>query len=523
MLGDSDYRFGDFELSVRRQLLIHAGDPVRLGSRALTILTVLVAGAGDLVTKEKLIAAAWPTTFVDDSNLKVNVASLRRALESVDPEQDYIATVPGHGYRFIAPVHRVSMGAGGLPTIVPLIGRADDLAAIRERLSKSSIVTVVGAGGIGKTAVATGVAHSVAADYPDGVMFVDLAKISEPHFIPAALAFALRLTTGDKDPLTRVIHALEGQNKLLLIDNCEHLLPAVAGVIERLSTSLEGLRILATSREPLRIRDEHTHRLDPLESDPRPNPTASEASAYPAVELLVTRVFERVGYELNDAEAPIVAEICRRLDGIPLALEMAATRIGTLTPARLLEMLDDRFKVLAYGSRKTPLRQKTLYASFDWSYHLLSDNEGAFLRALSVFAGAFGIEGAIALAPNGILPEATIDILLSLAAKSFLIVDWQESGITCRLLETTRAYLLERLRFSGEENEVKHRHATFMGAHLERAGDPSATGAAREPRGRFGPRLNDVRPALEWTQSSEEDVAFRHSLASHCAVELAVR
>jgi predicted ATPase/DNA-binding winged helix-turn-helix (wHTH) protein len=513
MTGDSDYRFGAFELLVRRQLLVHAGAPVRVGSRALALLTALVAGAGDLVTKEKLIAAAWPTTFVDDSNLKVNVCNLRQVLESVDPGQDYIATVPGRGYRFIAPVHRISMGVHGLPPRIPLIGRADDLAAVQEWLSKKSVVTVAGTGGIGKTALATGAAHAVAPLYPDGVMFVDLAKISAPLFIPAALAFALGLATAGEDPLAGVIHALEGQRKLLLIDNCEHLLPTVAAVIDRLSSSLEGVRILATSREPLRIRDEHVHRLEPLKSDPRPNPTASEASAYSAVKLFVTRAFEQTGYELHDADAPNVAEICRRLDGIPLAIELAATRIGALAPPRLLEMLDDRFKVLAYGSRKAPIRQQTLLATLDWSYSLLSDSEAAFVRALSVFAGEFSVEGAIALAPNDTPPETVIDILSSLAAKSFLVLDWRKSAVRYRFLETMRAYLLARLPLAGEESEVKRRHAEFMCTLLERAGNQSATDATREWDANFGHCLDDLRSALTWTLSSDEDAALGIRLA----------
>jgi predicted ATPase/DNA-binding winged helix-turn-helix (wHTH) protein len=480
MTGDADYRFGPFELLVRRQLLVHAGAPIRIGSRALAILTVLVEGAGDLVTKEKLIAAAWPTTFVDDSNLKVNVANLRRVLRSNDPGQDYIATVPGRGYRFIALVHCIPTGAGGLPPKIPLIGRADDLAAIQEWLSKNSVVTVAGTGGIGKTALAAAVAHAVAPHYPDGVTFVDLAKISAALFIPAALAFALGVMTGGEDSLAGVVHALEGQRKLLLIDNCEHLMPTIAGVIDRLSTSLEGVRILATSREPLRIRDEHVHRLAPLKSDPSPSPTASEASAYPAVELFVTRAFERTGYELHDDDAPNVVEICRRLDGIPLAIELAATRLSALSPPRLLEMLDDRFKVLACGSRKAPLRQQTLHATLDWSYSLLSESEASFTRALSIFAGAFSVEGAIALAPDDTPPETTINILSSLAAKSFLVVDWRESAVTYRLLETMRAYLLERLQFAGEENDAKRRHAKFTCTPLERTGKQPATGATRE-------------------------------------------
>ncbi|MBV8661897.1 MAG: hypothetical protein JO107_02230 [Hyphomicrobiales bacterium] len=253
--------------------------------------------------------------------------------------------------------------------------------------------------------------------------------------------------------------------------------------------------------------------MDPLKSDPRPNPTASEASLYPAAELFVTRAFERTGYEMCDSDAPSVAEICRRLDGIPLAVELAATRIGALTPMRLVEMLDDSFEILAYGSRNAPLRQQTLLATLDWSYNLLSDGEAAFARALSVFAGAFDVEGAMALTPDDTPPGAAIEILSSLAAKSFLVVDWQESAVSYRLLETMRTYLSERLHFNGEEDEARRRHATFICALLERAGGASSTGATRDRCGRFERRLDDVRSALAWALRSDKDVMLGIRLA----------
>jgi predicted ATPase/DNA-binding winged helix-turn-helix (wHTH) protein len=506
MMGVLDYRFGPFELLVRRQLLVHADAPVRVGSRALAILTVLLDGAGDVVSKERLMAAAWPSTFVDESNLKVNIAQLRRALASNDPAREYIACVPGRGYRFVAPIYRTGLEAKGLPPRIPLVGREDDSAAVQECLRKGAVVTIVGTGGVGKTALATAVAHAVAADYPDGIFFIDLAKISAADFIPAGLAFELGLRTIGEDPLAEVIGALEEQRRLLLIDNCEHLVPSVSGMIERLSTNLEGVRILATSREPLRIRAEHVYRLNPLKSDPRISPTASEALVYPAVELFVRRAFERAGYKPSDADAPDLAEICRRLDGIPLAIELAATRIGELTPAQLLKMLDDRFKILARGPCTAPQRQQTLLAALDWSYNLLSESEATFLRSLSVFAGAFNIESAIAVAPNNALPETAIAILSALAAKSFLIVDWQEGAVTYRLLETMRAYLSDQLRLNGEDNDAKYRHATFMCTLLERAGKPSAIVGAQDWHAKFDRCLEDTRSAVAWALSSDEHV-----------------
>jgi predicted ATPase/DNA-binding winged helix-turn-helix (wHTH) protein len=514
------FAFGPFTLIPARQLLLKGETPVRIGSRALDILTALVERPGDVVSKRELFSRAWPDTFVEEGNLKVNMTALRRALGEGPDQARYIATVTGRGYRFIAPVQAsevANLPSGSAVAVAAshdlpagatrIFGRADAIDTVRRDLDESRLVSIVGAGGVGKTTVAIAAAHAAARERLDGAAFIDLATIGDAQFVPAAIASALGLGMAGADPLASVVHALKSRQKVLLFDNCEHLLPAVAAAVDRLVRQLDGVRILTTSREPLRIRGERVHRLRGLECDPRESPTADEARTFPAVELFVARASERAGYQLDDGEAPAVAEICRRLDGNALAIELAATQAAAFSAPRILQMLDDRFRLLRLGPPSAPPRQQSLLATLDWSYSLLSEPEAALLRAISVFAGGFSVGGAAAVS-NG-RPAEVLDALARLAAKSLLAMDASAEVVSYRLLETTRAYCVERLRVSGEDQAVRCRHAEHICAVLEQAASEWSQRPAREWAAAYGHVVDDLRGALAWAGRDEANRSLR--------------
>lgn len=511
------YTFGRFELDINKNRLLREGIEIRIGSRATEILKVLVEHCGETVAKDVIFERVWPNTVVHEGNLKVNIAGLRRALS--DEGASPITTVPGRGYRFIGSVRReVSSGAEShagasvpLPAAIALFGRDEDVAALRTRLKTDPIVTVVSTGGMGKTVVATAAAHAAVRSFPDGAAFVDFAAIGDPQFVPTAIAAALHPGMTGADPIAGVIHILRGQRKLLLFDNCEHLLAAIASAAERLVGQLPTLSILATSRMPLRVRGEHVVRLGPLGVCEAELPTAAEALAFPAVQLFAARAAERADYALGDADAPAVAEICRRLDGWPLAIELAARQIAALTAPEIRDALDDRFRLLKLGPPGRPLRHQTLLATLDWCFSLMPDREQGIVSAVSVFASAFTVEGAATVSD---LPHAeTFDVLARLVSQTSLAAELDGDVIRYRFPETMRAYCLERLRLSGEQPAVLRRHAAFIGATLERAATDWPHRSAREWGQRYGRWLEDLRSALAFTR---DDAASR-SLYIHLA------
>jgi predicted ATPase/DNA-binding winged helix-turn-helix (wHTH) protein len=514
------FAFGPFVLVPGRQLLLKGEATVRIGNRALAILTALVERPGELVSKRELLARVWPDTFVEEGNLKVNMVAIRRALGAGAGEPEYIATDVGRGYRFVAAVKSFEgiIPAAAVAPSPPrnhdlpsrtahIFGRADAISAILGDLGRARLVTIVGSGGTGKTTVAIAAARAAAKQCADGAAFIDFATIDDPGFVPVTIASAIGLGVLGGDPLSNIVLALKQQQKVLVFDNCEHLLPAVAAAVDRLVRHLDGVRILATSREPLRVRDERVFRLRGLECDPSENPVAHEARRFAAVELFDARAAEQTGFRLTDTDAPAVAEICRRLDGNALAIELAATQAAEFSPAQILRMLDDRFRLLAPGMPGAPRRQQSLLATLDWSYSLLSANEAALLRAVSAFAGVFSLDGATAVS-NGVAAEI-VDTLAQLAAKSLIVMDANADHVTYRLLETTRGYCLERLRISGEDLDVRCRHAEHVCSVLEHAASEWSQRHAGEWGAAYDHVVDDLRIALAWIGRDEAHRSLR--------------
>src|SRR5689334_19847277 len=365
--------FGPFRLLAAQRLLLEGDKPVRLGSRAFDILAALVERAGEVVGKEELRTRAWPQTIVEDANLKIQVSALRRALGDGQGGQRYVITVPGRGYNFVGPISLQyrpqaplppTAGLHNLPLAVTrMIGRDDAVSALVSRLSRQRLVTIVGAGGIGKTTVALAAAERMIARHEHGVWLVDLAPLSDPHLVPSAVATVLGLEVRTEDPLPGLVAGLRDQRTLLLLDNCEHVIEAAASLTAALLIGAPGVNILATSREPLGVAGEGEYRLRPLgNAPPSSRLTAAEAGVFPAVQLFVERVTAIVeDFALTDANASAVAEICRRLDGLPLAIEFAAPRVEVLGVEGLATRLDDT--LLLGARRRTAMpRHRTMRA-----------------------------------------------------------------------------------------------------------------------------------------------------------------
>lgn len=482
------FAFGPFILIPARQKLLHGGVPLRIGGRALDILTALVERAGELVGKPELMARAWPDTIVDDSNLKVNIAALRRVLGDGGPDDArYIATVTGRGYKLIAPVRPaapadLAPAPAALPTrrhnlpigTTRVVGRADVIDAIRRDFDISRIVTIVGPGGIGKTTVALVVAEHAIASFRDGVWLVDLASTTGPVQTPCAIAAVLGIEGSSAHMPELLDHHLRDREMLLVIDSCEHVIDASASCIARILATAPGIRILITSREPLELNGERVRRLPGLATPPSLECLgAEEALTFPAIQLFVDRATDKLDtFKLGDADAPAVAEICRKLDGLALAIELAATRIDVFGVNGLVKQLDNRLRLLV-GRRSGPERHRTLAATLAWSYSLLTEREAAVLRAVSVFAGVFDIAGASAVA--GMPAAETADTLAQLSAKSLLMADLDSDAISYRLLETTRSYSLDKLRECGDEARVHARAIELADEIVASSSRPGAT------------------------------------------------
>jgi predicted ATPase/DNA-binding winged helix-turn-helix (wHTH) protein len=525
--------FGPFLLHAEERLLLEGDKLVRLGSRAFDILVFLIERAGEVVGKEELIARVWPQTFVEEANLKIQISALRRALGDGQAGNRYIVTVVGRGYNFVAPIRfEEPLRASPSRTIAPaalhnlpfattrMIGRGESAAILVSQLSQQRLVTIVGSGGIGKTTVALAVAERMIGAYEQGVRLVDLAPLSDARLVPSAVATVLGLETRTEDPLPSLIAALRDSRMLLLLDNCEHVIDAAADLVAAILSGVAGVTILATSREPLGVAGEWVHRIEPLSSpEPSSELTATEAAAYPAVQLFVERVTAIVeDFALTDANAPLVVATCRKLDGLPLAIEFAAPAVEVLGLDGLAAGLDENLPLLRSRRRGPDPRHRTMRTVIDWSYSLLSQDEQRFFRALGIFSGGLTIDAAAAVAMDSKTTDIeAIDRLADLVRKSLVVTDVSGVKPRFRLLETIRSYAIDVLGKSDEAQNTARRHADYYRNLFERAEHESLTRSPDDWLADYGEEIANLRAALDWAFSARGDGLIARALTAAAA------
>lgn len=520
--------FGPFTLIPHQRLLLEGDKPLHLTSRALEILIALVERPGELVSKQELMKLVWPDTTVVEANLTVHVSTLRRTLGDGQGGNRYIVNIPGRGYRFVAPITHEALSPGlappeakakhNLPTqITRLVGRAAIIEDLVRHRPENRLITLVGTGGIGKTVLALRLAEELVDSYQDGVWFVDLSAITEPRLAATALGSALNLELRSTDPITALIAALVDRKVLFVLDNCEHVIDEIGDLVACILRGTPQVSFLATSREPLNVQGERVHRLLPLDF-PAPSKaiSAEEALGYPAVQLFVERAMAAISdYELTDVDAPYVAEICRRLEGVPLAIEFAAARVPTFGISGVAERLDDRLRLLKATRRGSPNRHHTIAATLDWSYQLLNQQEQAVLRRLAVFSGGCTLDAAIEIAADsGEKKTETADIVAGLITKSLVNAEIGQGEMRIRLLETIRAYVLEKLAATDELQSVSRRHAVYFRNLMEPASLGPLFAVPDDFDQKYAVEIGNIRAALAWAFDFPNEVGLAVDLAA---------
>jgi predicted ATPase/DNA-binding winged helix-turn-helix (wHTH) protein len=450
------FSFGPFVLIPARQALLRKGTQVPLGTRALEILSVLVQRPGAVVDKRELMSLVWTDTFVDDSNLKVQIAALRKTLDENGSQPSCIATIIGRGYRFVEPVldcaPNDSIGHEGHLNSLPnhskrLFGREEVVHRVASQIDGCRLVTLVGSAGIGKTAVAGAVAEVLTRKYEHGTCFVDLSTVDDPKQVPQMVARVLGIK-GEIDGIEeRLLHHLRNKEMLIVLDTCESAIEAVAPLVERAHFTCPQVHILATSREILRTSGERVFRLPALDFPRRSvSMTATEIQHYPAAQLFLDRAAETpADRELTNSEAEMIGRACEELEGVPLAIELAARRVRALGFADMPPVLTDDLFSLSYGERTGPRRHQSLGAAFDWSLDSLPENERLALLRLASIEGVFDLDEGIATASDSAKGRAeTAACIANLVSKSLL--ERQGYGkVNFRLLNSIRRYALRKL------------------------------------------------------------------------------
>lgn len=511
--------FGRFELRPTERLLLADGLPVALGARAFDVLVALAARRERVVDKDELLRVVWPGLVVEENNLTVQVSALRKLLAP-----GAITTVTGRGYQFTARAQEPlldrepALKRGNVPAAAPfLFGRVGDIEAIEAVLGRSSLVTLCGAGGIGKTSLASAVAQRLSPGFRDGAWIVELAATRNPALVPAVVAQTLGLPLpGHADALQELVRSAQGSELLLVLDNCEHLLGGVAPLARALARDAPSLRILITSQEPLHLDVEQVYRLGPL-SVPRDEELA-DALDHGAVQLFIERVrASQSDFVARAEDLGAIVDICRKLDGIALGIELAAARVPLLGLEGVRARLGERLRTLGGGGIRAPMRRhQTLRAALEWSFQLLPPETQRVLRRLGIFHGGFCADAALPVVAESAEEDdiwllEQLEILLD---RSLLVVARLGGNPRYRMLETMREYALEQLDALHELDDVRRRHAHAMNSILKRA-------VKERDSDRQLDEVANLRVALAYAVATPGEGAVALSLATDSAVVLA--
>jgi predicted ATPase/DNA-binding winged helix-turn-helix (wHTH) protein len=527
--------FGRFRVEPHRRELLADGRPIKLGGRAFDLLMVLIEASGRVVSKDELMRRVWAGRIVEENSLQGAISALRKAFGA---DRALVRTVAGRGYQFTGEIRARSAGdsesevPGAAPTaaepprrlidlpepVSELIGREAELSEVSDLVTTQRLVTLIGEGGIGKTRLGLEVARHLLSEFPDGVRVAELAPLSDPELVPVTVATALGLEFAEGAISAEgVANALGAKQLMLVLDNCEHVIDAAARMAGALLRTNSAARVLATSREPLRTEGECLYRVPSLAVPAEGTEDTEQLLRYGAVRLFVARARAADPHFSPDSRiAAAIAGICRRLDGIPLAIELAAARGGVLGIPEIAARLDDRFHLLTGGHRTALPRHQTLRATLDWSYELLPEPERVMLRRLAIFAGGFTLTAANAVAVSAEFAASdVVDGVANLVAKSLVAADVGGAIARYRLLETTRAYALEKLAESGEIERIARRHAECYRDSLAAVvQDKTATD---DWRAAYAPEIDNLRAALAWAFAPGGDAAIGVALAAASA------
>src|SRR5882724_2712675 len=523
-------QFGPFELSSKERLLRREGEVLPLGSRALDILIYLAGRPGEVISKQELIDHVWPDVTVEEGSIRVHVAAIRKALGDGQFGNRYIANIKGRGYSFVGNVVSRAGGTesanarlrqqGRLPLRpTMMIGRETVVSEVSDKLRGERFVTLLGPGGIGKTTIALAVGRAVAEAFGGKVHFIDLESLGDPRHVAGAVATSLGLALKSKDPGLELVDLIRSQKLLIILDSCEHVIEAVALLAEQLYQETEQVHLLTTSRELLKVEGEHCCRVLPLDVPPDgPEQTAHAVLRYPAAQLFIRRVAARAGgVVLTVKEASFVAEMCRKLDGIPLAIELAAGQVAVLGIKNTVARLMSRLELLNLSHRTAVPRHRTLKATLDWSYDLLSDAERIVLRRIAPFVGHFTLESARYVAGEQSSVDAEIfDAIAGLVEKSLIVTRLDDGQQRYRLLDTTRAYAFGKLEEHDELDVISGRHAKYVAEFLESQREMMLALPRARRTAAYSDQLSNIRAALEWSfgPHGDDEIATRLAAAS---------